>query len=67
VVGFALAGGGTGWSLASSLGSGKSDAFQPGVYGATRWGRRFGVKVDHEFRIGWHRHRAFAFAGSSAN
>jgi uncharacterized protein with beta-barrel porin domain len=38
VVGFALAGGGTNWSLADGLGGGKSDAFQAGVYGATRWG-----------------------------
>jgi uncharacterized protein with beta-barrel porin domain len=38
VVGFALAGGGTDWSLAQGLGGGKSDAFQAGLYGATRWG-----------------------------
>jgi autotransporter-associated beta strand protein len=38
VVGFALAGGGTGWSLANNLGGGKSDAFQAGVYGATKYG-----------------------------
>src|SRR5262249_8710435 len=38
VVGLALAGGGTGWSLTQGLGSGKSDAFQAGVYGATRSG-----------------------------
>jgi outer membrane autotransporter protein len=38
VVGFALAGGGTGWSLAQGLGSGGSDAFQAGVYGTTRSG-----------------------------
>jgi len=38
VVGFALAGGGTNWSLANGLGGGGSDAFQAGVYGATRWG-----------------------------
>src|SRR5215831_8835091 len=38
VVGVALAGGGTDWSLAQGLGGGKSDAFQAGVYGATRWG-----------------------------
>ena len=38
VVGFALAGGGTNWSLAQGLGGGKSDAFQAGVYAATRWG-----------------------------
>jgi outer membrane autotransporter protein len=38
VVGFALAGGGTNWSLAQGLGGGKSDAFQAGGYGTTRWG-----------------------------
>jgi outer membrane autotransporter protein len=35
IVGFALAGGGTGWSLADGLGSGSSDAFQAGVYAKT--------------------------------
>ena len=39
VVGFALAGGGTNWSLAQGFGGGRSDAFQAGVYGATRSGR----------------------------
>jgi len=38
VAGFAFAGGGTDWSLAQGLGGGKSDAFQAGLYGATRWG-----------------------------
>jgi hypothetical protein len=38
VLGFALAGGGTNWNLAQGLGGGRSDAFQAGVYGATRWG-----------------------------
>jgi len=38
VAGFALAGGGTNWSVSQGLGGGKSDAFQAGVYGATRWG-----------------------------
>jgi uncharacterized protein with beta-barrel porin domain len=38
VAGFALAGGGTNWSLAQGLGGGRSDAFQAGVYGATRAG-----------------------------
>jgi autotransporter-associated beta strand protein/T5SS/PEP-CTERM-associated repeat protein len=33
VVGLALAGGGTSWSLENGLGGGKSDAFQAGVYG----------------------------------
>jgi autotransporter-associated beta strand protein len=38
VAGFALAGGGTRWDLAQGLGGGRSDAFQAGVYGATRSG-----------------------------
>jgi uncharacterized protein with beta-barrel porin domain len=38
VVGFALAGGGTNWSLAQALGTGRSDAVQAGVYGTTRSG-----------------------------
>jgi outer membrane autotransporter protein len=38
VLGFALAGGGTNWSLAQNLGSGRSDAFQAGVYGTTHAG-----------------------------
>jgi autotransporter-associated beta strand protein len=38
VVGFALAGGGTGWSLTQGLGGGGSDAFQAGVYATTRSG-----------------------------
>jgi YVTN family beta-propeller protein/autotransporter-associated beta strand protein len=38
VAGFALAGAGTDWSLSQGLGGGKSDAFQAGVYGATKSG-----------------------------
>jgi outer membrane autotransporter protein len=38
IVGFALAGAGTGWDLASGMGSGHSDAFQAGVYGARQFG-----------------------------
>jgi uncharacterized protein with beta-barrel porin domain len=38
VIGAALAGGATNWDLAQGLGGGKSDAFQAGVYGATRAG-----------------------------
>src|SRR5215471_16585438 len=38
VVGFALAGGGTNWGLAQGLGTGKSDAFQAGIYGTARSG-----------------------------
>ncbi|MGB7037227.1 MAG: autotransporter outer membrane beta-barrel domain-containing protein, partial [Xanthobacteraceae bacterium] len=36
--GFALAGGGTSWNLAQSLGSGRSDSFQAGVYGTSHFG-----------------------------
>ena len=35
ILGFALAGGGTNWGLASGLGGGRSDALQAGVYGVT--------------------------------
>jgi outer membrane autotransporter protein len=38
VVGFALAGAGTSWGLAAALGSGKTDAFQAGVYGSHQFG-----------------------------
>jgi len=38
VVGFALAGGGTNWNLDQSLGSGRSDLFQAGVYGTSHFG-----------------------------
>jgi outer membrane autotransporter protein len=38
VVGLALAGGGTSWGLSQNLGTGRSDNFQAGLYGATRSG-----------------------------
>jgi autotransporter-associated beta strand protein len=38
VVGLAFAGAGTDWSLSQGLGGGKSDAFQAGLYGATKSG-----------------------------
>ena len=41
LVGFALAGGGTRWSLDQVSGSGRSDMFQAGVYGKTRWGAAY--------------------------
>jgi hypothetical protein len=41
VYGFALSGGGTNWNLAQGLGSGRSDAFQAGVYGSSRWGAAY--------------------------
>jgi uncharacterized protein with beta-barrel porin domain len=38
VYGFALAGGGTNWSIAQALGSGRSDSFQAGLHDTTHWG-----------------------------
>ena len=38
VYGFGLAGGGTNWTLAQALGSGRSDSFQAGAYAKTHWG-----------------------------
>jgi len=52
VVGFALAGGGTDWSLSQGLGGGKSDAFQAGLYGATRWGPAY-LAADFAFTNHW--------------
>jgi autotransporter-associated beta strand protein len=62
VVGFALAGGGTNWSLAQGLGGGKSDAFQAGVYGATRWGPAY-LAAAFAFTNHWMSTDRFAFAG----
>jgi uncharacterized protein with beta-barrel porin domain len=36
-LGFAVAGGATDWNIAQALGHGRSDAFQAGVYGVTRF------------------------------
>jgi uncharacterized protein with beta-barrel porin domain len=41
VVGFALAGAGTGWNVGSGLGSGSSDAFQAGIYGTQQFGASY--------------------------
>ena len=62
VVGFALAGAGTNWSLAQGLGSGKSDAFQAGVYGATRWGAAY-LAAAFAYANHWMSTDRFAFAG----
>ena len=62
VVGVALAGGGTDWSLAQGLGGGKSDAFQAGIYGATRWGPAY-VAAALAFTNHWMSTDRFAFAG----
>jgi autotransporter-associated beta strand protein/T5SS/PEP-CTERM-associated repeat protein len=62
VVGVALAGGGTNWSLAQGLGGGKSDAFQAGIYGATRWGPAY-LAAALAFTNHWMSTDRFAFAG----
>ena len=41
MVGFALGGGGTNWSLAQGLGGGRSDAFQVGLYGTKQFGAAY--------------------------
>jgi autotransporter-associated beta strand protein len=62
VVGFALAGGGTNWGLAQGLGGGKSDAFQAGVYGTTRWGPAY-LAAALAYTNHWMSTDRFAFAG----
>jgi autotransporter-associated beta strand protein len=62
VVGFALAGAGTNWSLAQGLGGGKSDAFQAGVYGTARWGSAY-LAAALAFTNNWMSTDRFAFAG----
>ena len=62
VVGVALAGGGTSWSLANGLGGGKSDAFQAGVYSVTRSGPAY-LAAAFAFTNHWMSTDRFAFAG----
>ena len=62
VVGVALAGGGTNWSLAQGLGGGKGDAFQAGIYGTTRWGAAY-LAAALAFTNHWMSTDRFAFAG----
>ena len=62
VVGFAIAGGGTNWSLSQGLGGGRSDAVQAGVYGATRWGAAY-LAADFAFTNHWMSTDRFAFGG----
>jgi len=62
VVGFALGGGGTNWTLAQGLGGGNSDAFQAGVYGMTRAGPAY-VAAALGFANHWMSTDRVAFAG----
>jgi uncharacterized protein with beta-barrel porin domain len=51
-VGFALAGAGTGWSLAQGLGTGQSDALMAGIYGSTTSGPAY-VAASLAFANHW--------------
>jgi outer membrane autotransporter protein len=62
VVGFALAGGGTNWSLAQGIGGGKSDAFQAGLYGTARSGPAY-LAAALAYTNHWMSTDRFAFAG----
>jgi autotransporter-associated beta strand protein len=62
VVGLALAGGGTGWSVSQGLGGGKSDAFQAGLYGATKYGPAY-LAAAFAFANHWMSTDRLAFAG----
>ena len=59
---FSLAGGGTNWGLAQGLGSGRSDAFQAGVYGATRSGPAY-VAAAFASANHWMTTNRIAFSG----
>src|SRR5207244_9307474 len=58
----AFAGGGTGWSLSQGLGGGKSDAFQGGIYGATKSGPAY-LAAAFAFANHWMSTDRLAFAG----
>jgi outer membrane autotransporter protein len=62
VVGVALAGGGTNWSLAQGIGGGRSDAFQAGAYAATRSGPAY-LAASFAFANHWMSTDRFAAFG----
>jgi autotransporter-associated beta strand protein len=62
VLGFALAGAGTNWNLAQSLGTGRSDAFQAGVYGTRYVGPAY-LGAAFAFTNNWFTTNRTAFAG----
>jgi outer membrane autotransporter protein len=62
VLGFAVAGGATSWSLAQGLGSGRSDVFQAGVYGTTHFGPAY-LATALSIANHWMTTDRFAFAG----
>jgi autotransporter-associated beta strand protein len=63
LLGFALGGGGTSYSLANALGSGRTDMFQAGAYGRQNFGAAY---LSAAFAYGWHdvtTNRTVAIAG----
>lgn len=63
LIGFAVAGGGTNYSLANALGSGRADLFQAGVFGRHNFGPAY---VSAALAYGWHdvtTNRTVALAG----
>jgi outer membrane autotransporter protein len=62
VLGFALAGGGTNWGLAQGLGTGRSDAFQAGVYGTQYFGPAY-LSAALSFTNNWFTTNRTGFAG----
>ncbi len=60
--GFALAGGGTNWSLAQGLGGGRGDTFEAGIYTVARFGG-FYAAGDFAFANHWMKTSRIAFAG----
>ena len=51
LLGFALAGGGTNWSVAQVTGGGRSDVFQIGAYGSQQFGAAY---ISGALTYGWH-------------
>jgi uncharacterized protein with beta-barrel porin domain len=62
VLGFALAGAGSNWSLTQSLGGGRDTAFQAGVYGKTNFGPAY-LAAAFAFANHWFGTNRTAFAG----
>jgi uncharacterized protein with beta-barrel porin domain len=62
LIGFALAGGGTSWSLAQNQGGGRSDAFMAGIYGKTHNGPAY-LAASFAAANHWMSTDRFAFGG----
>jgi fibronectin-binding autotransporter adhesin len=62
LMGFALGGGGTNWNVMQGLGTGRSDAFQAGVYSKTHFGAAY-ASLALAFANQWMTTDRFAFTG----